>query len=106
MLLHGFERALPDGSAVDSEGCLWNCRFFGKCIARIRPDGNIDRIIEMPVSNVTSCTFGDADYKTLYVMTASAGAPREERLVGGLFSLRIDIPGQPENRFRAFGLRT
>jgi sugar lactone lactonase YvrE len=99
---HGFERGLPDGSAVDSEGCLWNCRYSGKCIVRIAPDVNIVRIIEIPVTNVTSCTFGGADYKTLYITTASAGAPREERLAGGLFSLRTDIPGQPENRFCAF----
>jgi len=98
VFLEGFDRGLPDGSAVDSQGYLWNCRFFGKCIVRIAPNGSIDRIIEMPVTNITSCTFGGDDHKTLYVTTASAA---QDRLGGGLFALRTDIPGQPENRFRA-----
>jgi sugar lactone lactonase YvrE len=101
--LHGFTRGLPDGSAVDSEGYLWNCRYSGKCIVRVAPDGRIDRIIEMPVTNVTSCTFGGQDLRTLYITSAANGAPPEERLAGGLFSLRTRTPGQPENRFRAFG---
>jgi sugar lactone lactonase YvrE len=103
VFLQGFERGLPDGSTVDSKGYLWNCRFYGRCIVRVAPDGNLDRIIEMPVSNITSCTFGDSDYKTLYVTTASCEAPPGDRLAGGLFALRTEVPGQPENRFRAFG---
>lgn len=91
----GFDRGLPDGSAVDNEGYLWNCRYSGKCIVRIAPDGSIDRMIEMPVTNITSCTFGGPDYKTLYITTASSS----ERLSGGLFALRSDVRGQPENRF-------
>lgn len=101
-LLHGFHRGLPDGSCVDSEGNLWNCRYGGKCILRLSPDGDIDRIIEMPVSNVTSCTFGGPDLQTLYITTAGNGAPKGERLAGGLFALRTTVQGQAENRFRAF----
>jgi len=96
ILLEGFERGLPDGSAMDSEGYLWNCRFSGKCVIRISPDGHIDRIVEMPVTNITNCTFGDDDYRTLYITTSSTA---EERLSGGLFALRVDIPGRAENRF-------
>lgn len=101
--LQGFKRGLPDGSAVDSAGYLWNCRYSGKCIVRVAPDGRIDRILEMPVTNITSCTFGGRDLRTLYITTAANGAPPEERLAGGLFSFRTIAPGQPENRFRAFG---
>jgi sugar lactone lactonase YvrE len=98
----GFERGLPDGSTVDSEGFLWNCRYGGKCIVRIAPEGSIDSIIEMPVTNITSCTFGGRDYKTLYVTTASAGAPPADRLAGGLFTISSDVAGQPENKFGIF----
>ena len=96
----GFARGLPDGSAVDGEGFLWNCRYGGKCIARIAPSGMVDKIVEMPVTNITSCTFGGPDYRTLYVTTASASAPPGERLAGGLFALTCDIAGQAENRFK------
>ncbi|HEY1576078.1 MAG TPA: SMP-30/gluconolactonase/LRE family protein [Terracidiphilus sp.] len=92
-------RGLPDGSTVDSEGFLWNCRFFGNCIVRVAPDGTIDRVIEMPVSNVTTCTFGDSDLRTLYITTAANDAPVGDRLAGGLFALRTDVAGQVENRF-------
>jgi sugar lactone lactonase YvrE len=102
IFLHGFERGLPDGSAVDSEGYLWNCRFSGKCVIRVAPGGRVDRVIELPVINVTSCTFGGSDFKTLYITTASIDAPPGERLSGGLFALRAEVAGQAENRFRAF----
>jgi sugar lactone lactonase YvrE len=94
----GFSRGLPDGSAVDAEGYLWNCRFYGGCIARVDPNGAIDTVIEFPVSNVTTCTFGGEDLTTLYVTTASADSQREE-LAGSLFAIETDVCGQPENRF-------
>ena len=100
--LEGFARGLPDGSTVDSEGYLWNCRFFGGCIVRVAPDGTIDRIVEMPVKNITTCTFGGPDRKTLYVTTAKIEAPAGDRLAGGLYAVVTDVTGQPENQFRAF----
>ena len=101
--LQGFARGFPDGSAVDSEGYLWNCRFHGNCLVRVAPDGKIDRVVEMPVKNITTCTFGGADLTTLFVTTASAEAPRGDRLAGSLFSIRTEVRGQPENRFRFYG---
>lgn len=96
----GFPRGLPDGSAVDSEGYLWNCRYGGGCIVRVAPDGAIDRVIEMPTANITSCTFGGGNYRTLYATSASLGAPPGDRLAGGLFAIQTEVAGQPENRFR------
>jgi len=75
---------------------------MGGCIVRVAPTGNIDRVIEMPVRDVTTCTFGGMDLKVLYVTTAAGDAPSGDRLAGGLYALRTEIPGQPENRFRAF----
>lgn len=101
--LAGFDRGSPDGSNIDSDDYVWNCRYGGKCIVRVGADGEVDRVIEMAVSNVTSCTFGGGDYKTLYVTTAAAAAPRGERLAGGLFTVQTTVSGLPENRFRVFG---
>lgn len=98
--LKDFSRGLPDGSTVDSEGFLWNCRYFGNCIVRVAPDGSIDRVIEMPVRNVTTCTFGGEDLRTLYITTASNDAAPGDRLAGSLFSLHTDVAGQRENRFQ------
>lgn len=98
--LQGFDRGLPDGSAMDAEGYLWNCRYFGGCVVRVTPDGRVDGVMEMPVGNITTCTFGGSDGKTLYVTTARAGAAAGERLAGGLFAVAMDVAGLPENQFR------
>jgi sugar lactone lactonase YvrE len=95
----GFGRGLPDGSAMDSEGHLWNCRFGGGCVVRVAPDGGIDRVIEMPVKNITTCTFGGPDLTTLYITTAAADRAETDRLAGSLFAIETGIPGLPENRF-------
>lgn len=96
----GFERGRPDGSAIDSEGYLWNARYGGSCVVRVAPDGSVDRIIDMPVSNLTSCTFGGPDLKTLYVTTAAQSG---ELRAGSVFSIDVDVVGQPENVFSLKG---
>ncbi|WP_306119335.1 MULTISPECIES: SMP-30/gluconolactonase/LRE family protein [unclassified Roseitalea] len=96
----GFDRGLPDGSAIDSEGFLWNCRFGGGCIVRVAPDGTVDRVIEMPVKNITTCTFGGPGLKTLYVTTAALQKAVTDRLAGSVFAIEADVAGMDENRFR------
>ena len=95
----GFERGLPDGSAMDSDGYLWNCRYGGGCVVRVAPDGTIDRVIDIPAKNVTTCTFGGADLTTLYITTAAADRAPGDRLAGSLFAIETDVRGLPENMF-------
>jgi sugar lactone lactonase YvrE len=92
----GFERGAPDGSAMDKDGYLWNCRYGGSCIVRVSPNGAVDQVIEMPVKNITNCTFGGPDRDILYITTAASS----ERLSGSLFMLETKTAGLPENRFR------
>src|SRR5215470_4118431 len=77
----------------------------GNCIVGVTPDGKIDRLVEMPVKNITTCTFGGTDLKTLFVTTASAEAPPGDRLAGSLFSIQTNVTGQPENQFCFYGHR-
>ena len=56
-------------------------------------------MIEMPARNITSCTFGGNDYGTLFVTSASLGAPPGDRLGGSLFAIAAGVRGLPENRF-------
>lgn len=102
--LPAFDRGLPDGSCMDAEGYLWNCRVVGgNCVIRIAPDGSIARIVELPCSWPTSCTFGGPDYATLYVTSARftmsedhlAAAPWE----GGVFAVDAGVRGRPCNQF-------
>jgi sugar lactone lactonase YvrE len=94
----GFRRGVPDGSAIDEDGFVWNCRYFGSCLVRFSPSGEIDRVVEMPVTNITSCIFGGAELRTLYVTTASASA--DGPLAGGVFAFEPGVRGLPENLFR------
>ena len=98
-----FDRGYPDGSTVDSEGYLWNCRWGGSCVVRFDPEGNVDRVIELPVPNVTSCTFGGKDLKTLFITTARIGMSNEELgkapHSGNLFAIETDVQGKPDFKF-------
>jgi sugar lactone lactonase YvrE len=96
----GFERGFPDGSTIDADGYIWNCRFGGGCVVRVAPDGSMDRIIEMPVKNVTTCCFGGDDLSTLYITTASVMKDEGDRLAGSLFAIKTQTRGLPENRFK------
>ena len=96
----GFDRGFPDGSAIDADSYIWNCRFGGGCIVRIAPDGSIDRVIDMPVKNITTCCFGGPDLSTLYVTTASVMKDESDRLAGSLFAINTETRGLPENRFK------
>ena len=98
-----FDRGYPDGSTVDSEGFLWNCRWGGSCVVRFDPNGKVDRVIELPVPNVTSCSFGGKDLKTLFITTARMGMTSEELEnkphAGSLFALETDVQGKPDFKF-------
>jgi len=100
MLVENLLPGVPDGSAMDVDGCLWNCRFSGGSILRISPAGRVVQTIPMPVSNITNCCFGGSDYRTLYVTTASLRAGDDEKLAGGLFAIRTEVRGLEPGRFR------
>lgn len=90
---HG--RGIPDGSALDAEGCLWNARWGGSCLIRYTPDGRIDRIIDVPVRQPTSCVFAGDDLRTLYVTSARAGLGADAHaLDGALLRAEADVAGQ------------
>ena len=97
-------RIYPDGSAIDAHGFLWNAQWDGSRVVRYSPSGDIDRIIDLPVSRPTSCCFGGPDMKTLFITSASIGIhPDEQPLAGSVFSIKVDVPGVTPRLFGASG---
>jgi sugar lactone lactonase YvrE len=91
----GGNGAMPDGLAVDADGCLWVALWGGGAVVRYRPDGRPDQTLEIPAVNVTSCAFGGPELATLYITTAAgpgAGA-------GALFAGRPGPTGLPAHPF-------
>jgi len=93
-----FNRGYPDGSTMDTDGCIWNCRYGGSCIVRFDPTGQVDQIIEMPVQNITNCVFGGKDLKTLYVTTARNNISNQSDLDGSLFAINLNYQGLEDNK--------
>ena len=93
-----FERGHPDGSTIDTDGCIWNCRWGGSCIVRFTPTGEVDQIIEMPVQNITNCIFGGSDMKTLFITTASNQGENKNDLDGSLFAINLNYQGIEDNK--------
>jgi sugar lactone lactonase YvrE len=91
--------SVPDGMTVDAEGCPWVAIWGGGCVVRVAPDGAVLDRVELPVSHVTSCTFGGDDLADLYVTSARAGLDparlAAEPLAGGLFRCRTGTRGLP-----------
>ena len=100
---HGVLPGRPDGCAVDAEGCLWNARYGGGCVARITPDGRTAAKLKLAVSQPTSCSFGGPDLQTLYITTAAQRLSPAEHLqqpfAGHLFAAKIDVPGLLDMEF-------
>ena len=71
---------------------------------RYAPDGQIERIVTLPVRQTSSCAFGGPDLTTLYVTSAWDGLSPDERaaqpLAGGLFALETGVRGLPIPTFQ------
>jgi sugar lactone lactonase YvrE len=89
---------LPDGMCLDADEHLWVAYFEGSKLVRYTPDGGVDLVVELPVSQVTSCCFGGAALDTLYISTARENySPRRrdaEPTAGGLFRARTGHKGR------------
>jgi sugar lactone lactonase YvrE len=95
----------PDGSTVDSDGCLWNAEWGGGRVLRYTPDGRVDRVVDLPCSHVTCCAFGGAKLDTLFVTTAwtglDAAALARQPQAGALFAVDPGVQGLADTPFPA-----
>ncbi len=90
------EHGGPDGMAVDADGYLWVAMWGGSAVRRYAPDGTLDGVVELPVSQVTACTFGGPDLDELYITTSAIDVDtREQPGAGAIFRARPGVRGLP-----------
>jgi sugar lactone lactonase YvrE len=87
------DEGYPDGMTIDSEGKLWIAIWGGGKVKRYDPDtGQLLDELHLPVSLVTSCTFGGDHFEDLYITTARTGLSEKELsaqpLAGSLFVVK------------------
>jgi len=102
-LLEGYGIGAPDGSAMDIDGCLWNTRYGGSQLIRITPTGKVDRVLELPVSNPTSCTFAGPNLDRLILTSATFTLSEEQLnenpLEGSTLVLDVGTSGLADTRY-------
>jgi sugar lactone lactonase YvrE len=84
----GNEFGDPDGSAIRSNGNLFNARWGAGLVIEFDSSGNQIRTISMPAQNVTSCALNE-DESILYVTTANVGSPHGDLLAGSTFAVKL-----------------
>ena len=94
----------PDGSVVDSAGCLWVGLYSGWGLRRYSPQGELLETVSLPCANVTKLALGGPDLKTAFVTTARKGlSPQDlqaQPLAGGLFRFEVEVAGLPAGTLR------
>jgi sugar lactone lactonase YvrE len=76
----------PDGMTVDAAGHLWLAHWSGGIITQWHPQtGECLRTVHLPVSNVSSLTFGGDHSDTLFITTARSANETES---GNLFAYK------------------
>lgn len=105
------DRGRPDGAAVDAAGCYWTALYEGSRVHRYDPTGKLMSVHPVPVRCPTMPAFGGADMRTLFVTTArdktapavgaasGAAGPLTAPTGGGVYALRVDVPGIPNTVF-------
>ncbi|AGH49662.1 MULTISPECIES: SMP-30/gluconolactonase/LRE family protein [Sphingomonas] len=92
------EWGYPDGMTADAAGGLWIAHWGGGRISRFLPDGELDRSIRLPATNITSCAFAGERLDRLFVTSAAMGA-EDEPLAGALFEVDTGMCGLPPVSF-------
>jgi sugar lactone lactonase YvrE len=91
---------MPDGLTVDREGGVWVALYGGSAVRRYSPVGKLDEVLELPVSQVTACTFGGPALDELYITTSRLEVPEgEQPEAGSVFRVEPGVAGVPPTPF-------
>lgn len=94
----------PLGAATDVEGYYWSAGVSAGVLNRWSPDGRLDRRIELPCAAPTGLCFGGPGLQAIFVTSCRHGVSDQglaaKPLSGGIFAVRVGVPGVPVARFK------
>lgn len=94
------DQGLPDGLCVAADGSVWVALWGGGAVHGYAPDGTMIARIELPVPQVSACTFGGEELDVLYITTSAQGlAPDHGTAAGSLFAAPPGVKGMPARAF-------
>jgi sugar lactone lactonase YvrE len=90
----------PDGLWVDEGDGVWVALYGGSAVHHYDSDGALQDVIEVPVRQVTSCTFGGPELSRLYITTSRENlAISEQPEAGSVFCADVGVRGLPVAAF-------
>jgi D-xylonolactonase len=100
------EEGLPDGLAVDADGCIWSAQWYGGCVVRYDPSGKVLQRLRVPAKQSSSVAFGGPDLTDIFITSAAQSEPMpimppgydpvSGNFGGALYHANLGIAGQPQ----------
>jgi sugar lactone lactonase YvrE len=104
------QQGLPDGLEVDSADFVWSAQWYGSCIVRYNPKGEIDKTVITPAKQTSSLAFGGPDLMDIFITSArkpepmpimpEGYSPGTGYVGGALFRVNVGIKGRQTWRAR------
>ncbi len=101
------ELGRPDGMTTDATGDLWVAMWQGDAVTHWSGEtGELIEVFRLPAACITSCAFGGAGFRDLYVTSAAddqenpSGPADHDPGGGDLFVIKDVGPGGPGHRYK------
>ena len=90
----------PDGLCLDAEDNVWTAIYGGSRVECRDVAGTLLEVVDLPVTNVTACTFGGPDLRTLFITTSQEDlTPGAQPEAGAVFAAEPGVTGVPVTPF-------
>lgn len=100
------DEGVPDGLVVDAEGFVWSAQWYGSCIVRYSPDGQMERRLPIPAKQTSSLAFGGPELTDIFITSAGQAEsmpvmppgydPTSGNVGGALYHVNLGIQGQQQ----------
>lgn len=92
----------PDGLWVDEDDGVWVALYGGSAVHHYNSAGALEDVIEVPATQVTSCTFGGPNLDMLFITTSRENlGPDDQPNAGAVFCAHVGVRGLPVVTFGA-----